>query len=143
MKTSAIVISHFLAVAATTIAAEDSDTKQSAIIRNLRKVPTSHGAASALAEKNLETDKTNGRSLWGEDRCWGDGTFCDSIEGLPGPGSCENCCNAGSFWPDRMYFACGQMPCWGANTRCLAGTTCNSCCNGYSWVWYWFGDHCN
>jgi hypothetical protein len=82
----------------------------------------------------------SGRLLQG---CWGDGTFCDSIEEFPGPGSCENCCNAGSFWPDRMYFACGQMPCWGTNTRCMGGTTCNSCCNGYRWVWEWFGDHCN
>jgi len=75
--------------------------------------------------------------------CMGDGTFCDNLEGI-GFDSCENCCSKpATFWPDRMFTACGQMPCWGTNTRCLGGTTCNSCCNGSRFVWYWFGDHCN
>ena len=73
----------------------------------------------------------------GLEDCWGDGTRADSMEDF------LYCCNAASFWPDRMIYACGQMPCWGTNTRCLGGTTCNSCCNGYRWVWEWFGDHCN
>jgi len=82
-----------------------------------------------------------GRAL--EGACFPDGTQCDNIESV-GLDSCSNCCNAASFWPDeRFYWACGQMPCWGTNTRCLAGTTCNSCCNGSRWVWEWFGDHCN
>jgi len=74
--------------------------------------------------------------------CMGDGTFCDIVEGL-GFESCENCCSKpATFWPDRMFWACGSMPCWGTNTRCLEGTTCNSCCNGSHWVWHWFGHHC-
>lgn len=74
--------------------------------------------------------------------CMGDGTFCDNVEGL-GFESCENCCSKpATFWPDRMFWACGSMPCWGTNTRCLEGTTCNSCCNGSHWVWHWFGHHC-
>ncbi len=115
--------------------------------------PTNHGSlrSSELGHHHLNNDAPGGtedidfdefgRSL---QDCWGDGTFCDVIEDIPGPGSCENCCNKpASFWPDRLYWACGQMPCWGTNTRCLAGSTCNSCCNGYRWVWEWFGDHCN
>ena len=77
--------------------------------------------------------------------CMGDGTWCDIVEGM-GFESCENCCSKpATFWPshDKMFWACGQMPCWGTDTRCLAGTTCNSCCNGSRWVWHWFGDHCN
>jgi hypothetical protein len=37
----------------------------------------------------------------------------------------------------------GKDACWKRNTRCLAGTTCNFCCNGNRWVWDWFGHHCN
>lgn len=97
--------------------------------------------AESITPGNNST-KDYARSL--QEGCWGDGSFCDVIEDTPGPGSCENCCNKpATFWPDRMYWACGQMPCWGTNTRCLAGTTCNSCCNGHRWVWEWFGDHCN
>lgn len=37
---------------------------------------------------------------------------------------------------------CKKMPCWGSNTRCAAGSTCNNCCNGSRYVWQWAGDHC-
>lgn len=35
------------------------------------------------------------------------------------------------------------FPCWGRGTICGAGTTCNNCCNGYSWWWSKFFTACN
>lgn len=42
-----------------------------------------------------------------------------------------------------QIYLLGKNACWGSNTRCLAGTTCNYCCRGSSWRWEWAGDHCN
>ncbi|KAL7438597.1 hypothetical protein ACHAXM_006398 [Skeletonema potamos] len=36
-----------------------------------------------------------------------------------------------------------RMPCWGTDTRCLGGTTCNSCCNGSHYVWWPPAHYCN
>ena len=48
----------------------------------------------------------------------------------------------GKCHADRCGSVSPPRSCWGTNTRCLEGTTCNSCCNGSHWVWHWFGHHC-
>ena len=55
------------------------------------------------------------------------------------------CTPVGGFKPSEGCVGGPPSPkgCWGTDTRCLAGTTCNSCCNGDRWVWHWFGHHCN
>jgi len=69
--------------------------------------------------------------------CWGDGSIC-------GAGTtCNNCCNAYSWWDSKFFTACGSEPCWSRGTICGAGTTCNNCCNGYSWWWSKFFTVCN
>ena len=131
-------------VAGLLLAAEHNAKAAEMGVRGLRSMETAdanpHEVDTAIEINPIANEvKDEGRAL----DCMGDGTYCDSIEGM-GFDSCENCCSKpATFWPDRAFWACGQMPCWGTNTRCLAGTTCNSCCNGYRWVWEWFGDHCN
>jgi hypothetical protein len=51
-------------------------------------------------------------------------------------------CSKNADWAAIEIRLLGKKGCWGADTRCLAGTTCNFCCNGSQWVWEWFGDHC-
>ncbi|GAX16390.1 hypothetical protein FisN_10Hu379 [Fistulifera solaris] len=52
-------------------------------------------------------------------------------------------CAKNANWGAVGIYLLGKTGCYGANTRCLAGTSCNFCCNGSRWVWEWFGDHCN
>ena len=96
-----------------------------------------HLLVEADPKELLEDD--NARSL---QSCKEDGTHCDNFEAI-GWESCDLCCNQETFWTSHMYWACGEMPCWPRDTRCLEGTTCKECCNGSRWVWEWFGHHCN
>jgi len=41
------------------------------------------------------------------------------------------------------YYRGTPLPCWGRDTICGAGTTCNNCCRGYSWKWKFFFTACN
>ena len=52
-------------------------------------------------------------------------------------------CAKNADWGAVGIWLLGKSGCYSTNTRCLAGTTCNFCCNGSRWVWEWFGDHCN
>ena len=36
-----------------------------------------------------------------------------------------------------------NVDCWGRDTRCVCIACHEKCCDGYSWRWNWFGDHCD
>lgn len=64
---------------------------------------------------------------------WSDGTLCG--EGT----TCNLCANRATYWPSKVFTACGSEACWGAGTVCGSGTTCNTCCNGADCPWWQIG----
>jgi hypothetical protein len=64
---------------------------------------------------------------------WSDGTACALGT------TCNLCANAATYWPGKVFTACGSEPCWGGGTVCGSGTTCNSCCSGADCPWWQFG----
>ena len=59
------------------------------------------------------------------------GELCSSNDVLGHLGTCDRCIDEATWWwgTTPIGFRCGVEPCWEDGTVCLAGTTCNKCCN--------------